>query len=81
MPLRRRVSEDKLLNYNGMLLSVFDLLDDVRAAAELEASAIRASRDFWVAEAQLQLAITGSSPGMKMAESVSMPSSGAAEDH
>lgn len=81
LPLRRRVSEEKLLNYNGMLLSVFDLLDDVRTAAELEASTIRASRDFWIAEAQLQLALTGSSPGLVMAASVSMPSPGSAEEH
>ena len=82
LPLRRRVSEERLLNYNGMLISVFDLLTDVRAAADLEASAIRAVRDFWIADAQLELALTGSSPGMAMMESVSMPSSAAAaEDH
>ena len=81
LPLRRRVSAERLLHYNGMLISVFDLLDDVRAAGELEASALRAARDFWVAEARLQLALTGSSPGMMMTEAVSMPSSGSAEEH
>ena len=81
LPLRRRVSEERLLHYNGMLISVFDLLDDVRAAADLEANAIRAARDFWIAEARLQLALTGSSPSMMMSEAVSMPSSGSAEEH
>jgi outer membrane protein TolC len=81
LPLRRRVSEERLLHYNGMLLSVFDLLGDVRSAADLEASAIRAARDFWVADARLQLALTGSSPGMMMTEAASMPSSGSAEEH
>jgi outer membrane protein TolC len=81
IPLRRRVSEEKLLNYNGMLISVFDLLADVRSVAELEASTIRAARDFWIADARLQLALTGSSPGMMMTESVSMPSSGSAAGH
>ena len=81
LPLRRRVSEERLLRYNGMLISVFDLLDDVRAAAEFEASAIRSVRDFWVADARLQLALTGSSPGMMMTDAVSMPSSGSAEGH
>lgn len=81
VPLRRRVSQEKLLHYNGMLISVFDLLDDVRGAAELEAAAIRARRDFWIAEARLQLALTGSSPGMIITESVSMPASGGAAEH
>jgi outer membrane protein TolC len=81
LPLRRRVSEERLLHYNGMLISVFDLHDDVRSAAQLEASAIRSVRDFWVADARLQLALTGSSPGMMMSEAVSMPSSGSAEEH
>ena len=82
LPLRQSVSEERLLHYNGMLISVFDLLADVRAATELEASAIRAVRDFWIADARLQLALTGSSPGMAMSESVDMPAaSGAAKDH
>lgn len=81
LPLRQRVSAEKLLHYNGMLISVFDLLEDVRASAELEASSIRAARDFWIAETRLQLALTGSSPGMMMSEAVAMPSSGAAADH
>lgn len=81
LPLRRRVSEERLLHYNGMLLSVFDLLADVRASADLEANVIRAIRDFWIADARLQLALTGSSPGMMMSEAVSMPASGSAEEH
>ena len=81
LPLRRIVSQERLLHYNGMLLSVFDLLADVRSAAELEASAIRAARDFWISEARLELALTGSSPGTMMPEAVSMPASDAAEEH
>ena len=81
LPLRRRVSEENLLHYNGMLISVFDLLADVRSAAELEADAIRALRDFWIAETRLELVLTGSAPGVMMTEAVSMPSSGAAEAH
>ena len=82
LPLRQQVSEERLLHYNGMLISVFDLLDDVRAAADLEASAIRAVRDFWLADARLQLALTGSSPGMAMNTSVETPAAGGADaDH
>ena len=81
LPLRQRVSSQKLLHYNGMLISVFDLLDDVRSSAELEASTIRAARDFWIAEIRLQLALTGASPGMMVSEAVAMPASGSAAEH
>ena len=81
MLLRQRVSSQKLLHYNGMLISVFDLLDDVRSSAELEASTIRAARDFWIAEIRLQLALTGASPGMMVSEAVAMPASGSAAEH
>ena len=30
VPLRKRISEEKLLRYNGMLISVFELLADAR---------------------------------------------------
>jgi outer membrane protein TolC len=81
LPLRQHVSSEKLLHYNGMLISVFDLLDDVRSSAELEASTIRAARDFWIAEIRLQLALTGASPGMMVSEAVAMPASGSAAEH
>jgi len=81
IPLRREVSAERLLHYNGMLLSVFDLLDDVRMAADLEASAIRAVRDFWIADIRLQLALTGASPAMSMTAAIAMPSAGAAAEH
>ncbi len=81
IPLRREVSTERLLHYNGMLLSVFDLLDDVRTAADLEASTIRAVRDFWIADIRLQLALTGASPAMSMTAAIAMPSAGAAAEH
>ncbi len=81
IPLRREVSAERLLHYNGMLLSVFDLLDDVRTAADLEASTIRAVRDFWIADIRLQLALTGASPAMSMTAAIAMPSAGAAAEH
>jgi len=60
LPLRQRLSQEKLLMYNGMLISVFDLLDDVRSAASVESSYINAVRDFWLADTNLQQALTGS---------------------
>jgi outer membrane protein, multidrug efflux system len=52
-----------LLRYNGMLLSVFDLLSDMRTQILAVNGAIEAQRDFWLADADLQTTLTGTSPG------------------
>jgi outer membrane protein, multidrug efflux system len=63
VPLRKFLNEETLLRYNGMLLSVWDLLADTRQQALTVASAIEAQRDFWIADTDLQTALTGTSPG------------------
>jgi outer membrane protein, multidrug efflux system len=63
VPLRKFLNEETLLRYNGMLLSVWDLLADTRQQALAVASAIEAQRDFWIADTDLQTALTGTSPG------------------
>ena len=62
VPLRKSISEENLLRYNGMLVSVFDLLADAREQVRAVASAVQAARDFWLAETDLQAALTGRSP-------------------
>lgn len=64
VPLRKQISEEVLLRYNGMLLSVFDLLADARSQMAVVNAALLAERDFWLAHADLQLALTGTSPGV-----------------
>ena len=59
VPLRKRISEEVLLRYNGMLASVFELLADARDQAGSVNAAIDAQRDFWIAETGLQAAING----------------------
>ncbi len=63
VPLRKFISDETLLRYNGMLLSAFDLLSDMRLQIMAVNGAIDAKRDFWLAEADLQTALTGTSPG------------------
>ena len=60
VPLRKRISDEVLLRYNGMLASVFELLTDARAQVGSVNAAIQAQRDFWIAETNLQAAINGS---------------------
>jgi outer membrane protein TolC len=63
VPLRKRISDENLLRYNGMLSSVFELLADARDQVTTVAAAIEAQRDYWIAETNLQTALTGRSPG------------------
>jgi outer membrane protein TolC len=60
VPLRKQISEEVLLRYNGMLMSVFELLADSREQVAAVNGYIQASRDFWIAESDLQRALTGS---------------------
>jgi Outer membrane efflux protein len=59
VPLRKKISDEMLLRYNGMLKSVFELLADAREQVMAVNGAIEAQRDFWMAEADLQMALIG----------------------
>ncbi|WP_341677258.1 TolC family protein [Niveibacterium sp. SC-1] len=59
LPLRRKISEENLLRYNGMLIGVFELLADAREQAGAALQAIAAQRDFWLAESDLQMSLVG----------------------
>jgi len=63
VPLRKRISEEMMLRYNGMLSSVFELLADSRDAVMSVNAYIEALRDFWIAESDLQATLTSGSPG------------------
>ena len=63
VPLRKRISEEVLLRYNGMLSSVFELLADVRETVTSVNAYVEAQRDFWQADADLQMALTTGTPG------------------
>ena len=62
VPLRKRISEEMLLRYNGMLASVFELLADSRDQVAAVNAYIESVRDFWLADSELQMALTGRSP-------------------
>ena len=59
VPLRRKISDEVMLRYNGMLVSVFELLANAREQAGSVNAAIEAQRDFWIADTELQSAISG----------------------
>jgi outer membrane protein TolC len=63
VPLRKRISDENVLRYNGMLISVFELLADARHQVASVNAYIEALRDFWIADANLRSALTVTSPG------------------
>ena len=63
VPIRKRIADENLLRYNGMLIGVFDLLADARAQIASVNSYIEALSDFWLAESELQMAMIGTPSG------------------
>ena len=59
LPLRKIISDETLLRYNGMLIDVFTLLAEARQRILSTVKAIEAKRDFWIAKTGLQVAIVG----------------------
>jgi outer membrane protein TolC len=63
IPLRKRIADENVLRYNAMLIGVFELLADAREQVAAVTASIEALRDFWVADADLELALHAVSPG------------------
>jgi len=81
LPLQKKISEETLLRYNGMLMSVFELLADARAQITGVNTAIEAQRDFWIAETELQAAISGSGGNGTAVSPAATTSAEAAPEH
>lgn len=63
VPLRKKIGEENLLRYNGMLISVFELLADARDQVASVSAYIGALRDFWLSETDLRAALNGAAGG------------------
>ena len=59
VPLRKLIADENLLRYNGMLIGVFELLLDARTQIASVNASIEALRDFWLAQADLEMALIG----------------------
>ena len=70
VPLRKTISDENQLRYNGMLISVFELLADAREQVASVNAYIEALRGFWLAETDLQKAVGGKLPA-RMADAKS----------
>ena len=81
VPLRKRVQDENVLRYNGMLIGVFDLLADARLQIMSVNAAIDAQRDFWLAEADLDMALIGKPSLAAMSAGPAAPMAGGDAAH
>ena len=83
VPLRKRIAEENTLRYNGMLIGVFELLADAREQVNSVNAYLEALRDFWLAQADYDLAQNGVAPSGAQARprAASIPAGGAAAEH
>jgi outer membrane protein TolC len=77
VPLRKLILDENVLRYNGMLIGVFELLADARLQIASVQQALDAQRDFWLAAADLDMALVGK-PSPAAASAGPAPSAAAA---
>ncbi len=77
LPLRKIISDETLLRYNGMLIDVFALLAEARQRIAATTAAIEAKRDFWLATTNLNTAVMGG--GVSARSETALASGAAAE--
>jgi len=63
LPLQKRIQDEALLQYSGMLVDVSQLILDARARILSNVDAINARRDFWIAATDLKAALVGGGAG------------------
>ncbi len=59
VPLRQAMADENVLRYNGMLISVFELLAEARDQVASVTNAINAQQQFWLADAALAASVMG----------------------
>ena len=75
VPLRKLISEENQLRYNGMLIGVFELLADARDQVNTVVAAINAEQQFWLADAALQASLIGRPTSTALTVMTTAPSS------
>ena len=78
VPLRKLISDENLLRYNGMLIGVFELLADARDQINTVTAAINAEQQFWLADAALQASLLGRPTQAYLSVTTSAPNAGSA---
>ena len=81
VPLRKRISDEQLLRYNGMLTGVFELIADAREQVTSINTYLDTLRQFWLADTALRTAmLVGNAPAMSLS-AAKAPNSGSGGGH
>jgi len=67
IPVRKVISEENQLRYNGMIIGVFELLADAKDQVSTVIAAINAEQQFWLADAALKASVIGRPTTMALA--------------
>lgn len=62
LPRRRRIVEQTQLEFNGMLIGVYQLLQAKQGEVNAQQESIEAHRDYWIARSELERALGGPLP-------------------
>ncbi|MBI5278426.1 MAG: TolC family protein [Burkholderiales bacterium] len=81
VPLRKTISDENVLRYNGMLIGVFELLADARDQIATVMAAINAQQQFWLANAALASTLVGRPVTAGTARAATATPSGAEAGH
>ena len=63
LPLRKIIQDEALLQYNGMLIDVTQLIADARGRILSNVAGINARRDVWIAHTDFRHALIGGGSG------------------
>jgi outer membrane protein TolC len=81
LPLRKTIQDESLLQYNGMLIDVTQLIADARGRMMSQIAAINAKRDFFIADVDFKHALIGGGISGGAASGGAAPQSGGGEGH
>lgn len=79
VPLRKVISEENMLRYNGMIIGVFELLADAKDMVTSVMLSINADQQFWIADAAMQATLLGR-PTATSSDSFKAPVAGGSSD-
>jgi len=80
LPLRKTAAEQALLHYNGMFISVFQLIAVKQSEVDARRGYLEAERDYWNARAELARALGGSLPPARPKPKAAPPPPASAPD-
>ena len=81
VPLRKQISDEQLLLYNGMFVGVFELIADAREQVVTVNGYLDALLDYWASDTELQHALLNSASPSTRTASAAIPTTGEAEGH